>query len=163
MLRYAALLALLSTTALADVPAPTSVVIVACRVSDHTGEAGRHDPSLAAKNWRDLELVIKDGEYQCKREVLQLEDGAVWGSHAPEELIPLHPNFGNPAQCAKVGVMQAAEWNESHKGWAVVAVGCPTKIVNEQGEIVGWHMPSCPSFLPGTDNRMKCNFDESTI
>lgn len=152
-----------SVVSAADLPAPTSIVIVACKVDDLTGAPGRQDPNMAAQGWRDLELTIINGEYQCKREQLDLEDGSLFGSHQPNEMIPLHPNFGDMGQCAHVAAMQAADYNEKHKGWAVVAVGCPTRIVNQDGTTVGWQMPSCPEYLPGTENRMRCNFSDSVI
>lgn len=159
--------AMLVTWALAraDVPAPTSIVIVACKVEDWTGRRPLPDNvHETARGWRDLELFVNaNQEYECKREVLDLVDGSYFGSKQPEELIPLHPNFGDWAQCARVGVMQAADWNEHHPGWGVVAVGCPTRIVNQDGATVGWQMPSCPTHLPGTDNRMRCDFSDSVI
>jgi hypothetical protein len=148
----------------ADVPAPTSIVIVACKVDDLTGQPGRHDPNLAAKDWRDLELHVNSSqEYECKREVLDLVDGSYFGPNAPEDLIPLVPDFADWMQCARVGMMQASDWNGNHPGWGVVAVGCPTRIVNDKGETVGWQLPSCPTYLPGTSNRMRCSFSDSVI
>jgi hypothetical protein len=148
----------------ADVPAPQSIVIVACKVDDLTGQPGRQDPNLAAKGWRDLELHINENqEYECKREVLHLEDGAIFGPNAPEDLLTLTPDFADAMQCARVGMMQATEWNTRNPGWGVVAVGCPTRIVNEDGETVGWQEPGCPQKMPGTENRMKCVFDENAI
>jgi hypothetical protein len=154
----------LSTLVHANVPAPQSIVIVACKVDDLTGRPGRQDPGFAAKDWRDLELHINQNqEYECKREVLHLEDGSLYGENAPEDMIKLDADFADWMQCARVGMMQAADWNRKNKGWAVVAVGCPTRIVNDKGATVGWQMPSCPTYLPGTNNRMRCNFDESVI
>jgi hypothetical protein len=149
----------------ADVPAPQSIVIVACKVTDWTNRRPLPDNvHETARGWRDLELFVNSNqEYECKREVLDLVDGSLFGSKQPDELIPLDPNFGDWAQCVRVGVMQAADWNENHPGWGVVAVGCPTRIVNDKGETVGWQMPSCPTYLPGTDNRMRCDFSDSVI
>lgn len=171
---WTALLSVLSIPARADVPAPTSIVIVSCKVIDMTGLPGRHGVDAAgnyheewsARDWRDLELYVnpRTQEYECRREVLQLEDATVFGENAPEELLQLHPDFGDWAQCARVGMMQAADYNAHHPGWGVVAVGCPTKLIsNETGAVVGWQMPSCPTYLPGTTSRMRCNFSDSVI
>src|SRR6188472_3259523 len=63
--------------------APQALVIVTCKVDDLTGQLGRHgvdadghyDETSAAKGWRDLELHLDKGlEYECKREIAQLED-----------------------------------------------------------------------------------------
>ena len=146
------------------VAAPQTVIIVACQVDDLTGLPGRPDPTFAARGWRDLELhVDKNQEFVCKRERLDLEDGAYYGVNTPKEMIHLTPNFGDWTQCARVGVMQAADWNAQNPGWGVVAVGCPTPIVNDKGEVVGWTLPGCPTYLPGTNSRMKCRFDASAI
>jgi hypothetical protein len=164
LLIFALLTILGEDASAAGVPAPTSIVIVACKVDDLTGQPGRQDPNLAAKGWRDLELHINSNqEYECKREVLDLVDGSYFGSKAPDELINLVPNFADPSQGARVCMMQAAVYNDKNPGWGVVACGLPTRIVNDKGETVGWQMPSCPTYLPGTQNRMKCDFDESVI
>jgi hypothetical protein len=155
----------------ADVPAPHSIVIVACKVVDMTGQPGRHGvddtgnyEEAAARDWRDLELFINSNqEYECKRHQLDLVDGALFGDMAPKDLIELTPDFSDWGFCAHVGMMQAADYNRENPGWGVVAVGCPTRIVNETGATVGWQMPSCPTYLPGTENRMRCDFTDSVI
>src|SRR5690349_17828158 len=132
-------------------PAPTSLVIVACRVDDLTGQPGRHDPEMAAHGWRDLELHVNSAqEYECKREVLaNLEDSAVTSPLANAGLIPLNPDFSDRSQCAHVGAMKAAEWDQAHKGWATVAIGCPVPIVNQDGRVLSWKLPECPVYRPG--------------
>jgi hypothetical protein len=168
------------------VPAPQSIVIVACKVVDLTGKPGRHgvdsagnyDEESAARDWRDLELYVNPRtlEFECRRDQLDLEDGSIWGAMAPESMIPLVPNFGDWAQCTRVGMMQASEYNEKHPGWGVVAVGCPSPIAmdsdndgvpdtDEFGRFIvkDWKLPSCPTFLPGTQSRMRCNFSDSVI
>ena len=167
MTELIAVLALLvvSGPAAADVAAPNSLVFVSCRVDDLTGQPGRQDPAMAARNWRDLELHINGNqEYECKRELItNVEDSSQFGQLASADLIPLTPNFGNPGTCARIGVTMAVAWDQEHPGWSVVAIGCPTPIVSSAGDIVGWQLPSCPTYLPGTNNRMKCVFDESVI
>ncbi|MGH6792058.1 MAG: hypothetical protein ACRECF_04895 [Methyloceanibacter sp.] len=180
-------------------PAPQSLVIVACRVVDLTGLPGRHDPAMAARDWRDLDLYInpKSLEYECKREQVDLEDavaanyprkpfhiagvGDIWphedhpqapvtGSLYAE---PLAPNFGGPTQCVRAGVVQSQKWNEENRGYAVVAVGCPSPIgidsdgdgepdIHTSGPLKGqyvvkqWVLPGCPTYLPGTKNPRLC-------
>lgn len=158
------LLLLWAAAAHAEPAAPTQIAIVACRVDDLTGKPGRHDPEMAARNWRDLELHISNGEYSCKHEVLALEDAAPYSPLATEKMIPLEPNWGDWSQCSSVGAVQAQMWNDRHKGWATIAVGCPTPIVDlSSGKIIGWKLPGCPTYLPGTQNRMRCRFDASLI
>lgn len=143
--------------------APNSIALIACRVDDHTGEPGRQDPTTAAHGWRDLEWHVEKGEYECKREVIANIVDEVGEQHP--ELAQLHPNFGNPAQCAFIGATFAADWERTHPDWAVIAIGCPTKITNggPQGPIVGWKLPECPANIPGTDTPMKCDFDDNAI
>jgi hypothetical protein len=160
MLRYATALVLLSTAAIAGVPAPQTIVLISCRVNDLTGQEGRQDPNFAAKDWRDLEWRQnpKDFSLECRRDVIPLEDAV---SAADPTVKPLVSDFSKPEQCGRAGAMFMPSY--VRKGWAVLTVGCPTKVVNEKGEIVGWHMPECPSYIPGTDTPMKCKFDESLI
>jgi hypothetical protein len=169
---------LLTGYAHAEPTAPNSLVIVACRVDDLTGQPGRHDPKLAARDWRDLELHVNEAQqYECRRDVIaNIEDATQFNKHAPADLIPLNPNFGNPGQCARIGVVIAQSWNDTHPGWGVVAVGCPSPTfadadadgapdLDQHGNptVVQWRLPSCPTYLPGTSNRMKCVYDESVI
>lgn len=148
-------------------PAPQTLVIIACKADDLTGQPGRHDPAMAAKGWRDLELhVNENNEYECKREIAQIEDAAIYQG-AP----PLATDFSKQTQCARISAGFSAMWNEQHKGWAVVGVGCPVAEWADNGTPkdksddyqVGWRLPGCPSFRPGTNNRMRCSFDESAV
>lgn len=140
---------------------PTALAIIACRVDDLTGQPGRQDPEMAARGWRDLELHIKDGELQCKREVVDLIDQVqIIG---PEHSFPLSPNFSEWSQCAGVAMAYAPLWNEHHQGWAVIAAGCPTPIVDGDGKILSYKLPECPTYLPGTTSRMTCRFDGSAV
>jgi hypothetical protein len=141
--------------------APRTIVTVACRAVDLTGQPGRHDPLMAAHNWRDLELYINDSQkYECRRDEADLSDGEVLKNPHINEL---HANFAKLDQCARVGVVWAAEWQDKNPGWAVVGVGCPVPITDAEGRVLDWKMPTCPSFLPGTNIRMRCDFDESEI
>lgn len=174
-------------------PAPQVLVVVSCRVDDLTGQPGRHgvdpvtgkyDETKAAKGWRDLELRVNPRtlEYDCKREAVPLEDAV--NMHWPSKVaVPLNPDFGNPGQCGRIGMHIVAGWQESNKGWGVVAIGCPSPIgidadgdgqpdMDEYGHYIvrDWKLPGCPSYLPGKydpkrpeNNRMKCNFDASAV
>ena len=145
-----------------SVQAPTTLSIIACRTVDLTGQKGRQDPALAAPGWRDLEWKINSSqELECKREVADLLDSAEM--MFPHKTKPLSPDFSNWSQCASAAMSYAAAWNEKHKGWAVMAVGCPVPIVNEDGQILAYKIPECPAKMPGTENRIKCSFDESLI
>jgi len=135
--------------------APTSIVIVACKVDDFTGQRPLPEGVMPAPGWRDLDLHVEHGELICQHVRLDLEDAVamdyprkpyalagvvpesdsglndlkqqapVTGSLYAE---PLNPNFGDPAQCAHAGAMKGAEWNEHNKGWAFVGIGCPTRL-----------------------------------
>jgi len=165
--------------------APQALVLVICKVDDLTGQPGRHgvdpvtgkyDPSKAAKNWRDLELHLTKGlEYECRRDVLPLFDVVTF--HWPKRLAaPLDADFSDWSQCGRIGVVITPSWQEKHKGWAVVGVGCPTPLgLDKDGDgmpdryengdyiILDWKLPGCPSHLPGTDSRMRCRFDASAV
>ena len=146
------------------ITAPTTLSIIACRTVDLTGQKGRHDPALAANGWRDLEWKINASqELECKREVADLLDSSEM-MFPNQETKPLNPDFSNWSQCASAAMSYAAAWNEKHKGWAVLAVGCPVKIIDtETGNVLSFKIPECPSHMPGTENRIKCSFDESLI
>lgn len=148
-------------------PAPQTLVIIACKADDLTGQPGRHDPAMAAHGWRDLELHINgNNEYECKRIVVPLEDAAIY-----QGLPPLASDFSNHTQCARAAMGFAPQWNDQNKGYAVVGIGCPVPEWADNGTpgdksddyIVGYRLPGCPSFRPGTNNRMRCSFDESAV
>jgi hypothetical protein len=139
-------------------PAPQTLVIIGCRVDDLTGQAGRQDPDLAAKGWRDLEWHF-DAELnlQCKREVVPLQD---FVAALDPTVQPLLTDFSQHAACAHVGAMYSPAWNDAHRGWAVMAVGCPVRIETD-GVLTGWKLPDCPSSIGG--KTIKCKFDESAV
>ncbi len=142
-------------------PPPQTIVVIACRTDDFTGQPGRQDPDLAAKGWMDLEwhFTSPGNELECKREVVPLEDSVALVS---PETPALHPNFAALAQCAAVAMQYSPTYERTHKGWAVMAIGCPTKITNgPDGEIIGWKLPDCPSQVGGLP--IKCKFDDSLI
>ncbi len=139
---------------------PQTIVVIACRVDDLTGQSGRQDPDLAAKDWRDLEWHLDKGnELECKREVIPLEDSVAL---VAPETPALHPDFSSFAQCAAVAMQYAPTYEKANKGWAVMAVGCPTKITNgPDGPIIGWKLPECPFAVNGMP--IICRFDGSLI
>ncbi len=146
--------------AMAAPPPPQTIVVIACRTDDFTGQPGRQDPDLAAKGWRDLEWHFDKGnELECKREVIPLEDSVALVS---PETPALHPNFANLAQCAAVAMQYSPTYEKAHQGWAVMAVGCPRKITNgPDGPIIGWTLSDCPMEIGGLP--IKCKFDDSLI
>jgi hypothetical protein len=180
---------LLASTAHGASPSPptaNSLVIVACKVTDWTNK--RPLPDIVretARGWRDLELYVNENqEYECKREVLEnLEDATSYSEDATADHIPITPDFTDQTQCVRAGVTKAQAWNEQHvgnveddridnDGWAVVGIGCPTPWMSDNGTpddtsddkpTGSVKLPDCPSFLPGTNNRMKCVFDESAV
>jgi hypothetical protein len=143
----------------AEPPSPQTLVIIGCRVDDLTGQPGRHDPSLAAKGWRDLEWHQdpEDFSYSCKREVVPLQD---FVATMDPTVQPLLTDFSNPSACGHVGGMYSPTWNEANPGWAVLAVGCPVRIETD-GRLTGWKLPDCPSSIGGKN--IKCKFDGSMI
>jgi hypothetical protein len=176
----AAAAALVLTPAQAAPAPPKSLAIVACRVDDLTGLPGRHDPAMAARGWRDLEWHLNASlEYECKRELLNgLQDSTQYDPEATGKEVVLHPNWFDFGQCARASMEIGPRWNDANRGWAVMAVGCPSPELDDNGtpdnylddRLVDWHMPGCPSSQPGTStpenpegNRMRCNFDASMI
>lgn len=150
--------------------APTSLVIVACRAVERTEwpEISRPLPGV----WYPKLYINDDLEYECKRELLKdMQDSTHFSPTATGKEFQLEPNWGEHGQCARAAMMTAPRWNDENRGWAVVAVGCPTPIWDDGGSpdywaddrIIGWHLPGCPTYLPGTTNRMKCRFDESSV
>lgn len=167
---------------------PNSLVIVACKVTDWTGRRPL-PPGVVAlpdNKWRDLDLYInpKKQAYECQREVLEdLQDMSQYSSKAGIDFVPMNGNFTKPGPCLRAGVPLAQAWNEKHvgnieddrpdnDGWAVVGVGCPSRYWSDNGTpqdktddipLDSYKLPDCPTYLPGTNNRMKCEFDESEI
>lgn len=172
--------------------APTTINLIACRVDDLTGQKGRHgvDPvtgkfneSSAAKGWRDLELRIEHGVLECK--VVPLENldevpykgtngKSVYSDMVDEGFLPLNPNFGSPAQCARTAMLISPDWDKANPGWSVISVACPSPVMssgpdgierNADDYIVDWIVPECPSFFPGTDGktRIRCHPTPSEV
>lgn len=141
-------------------PAPQAIVLVSCRTDDLTGRAHNPQDGTAPHNYRDLEPHVVNGELQCKRVEVELQDASLYSPAATADMKPLNANFGRPDQCARAGVMFASNYDE--EGWSVVALGCPTPITDQTGKIVGWKMPECPNKIGGMEG-IRCKFDESVI
>ena len=153
---------------------PASLSVIACRVVDKTGLPGRQNPKMAAPNWKDLEWYINQGlELECKREVIEnMDDSTQYAAGGTGKEIPLDPDWSHSSECAARAMEIGPRWNDAHPGWAVLAIGCPVPIKNYgadgikgtfDDEIVGYKLPECPTFMPGTENRMKCSYDESAV
>ena len=143
---------LFALTAFAEDGPPTALVIIACSVDEKP-----HDATGAASDWRSLEWRMP---VQCMRVVETLSDAtALNNPRAPE----LHPDLSQYGTCAALAIAYAPTWEAAHKKWAVVKIGCPTRMVDADGRTVGWHMPECQGTLPGTDYPLRCAFDPSEI
>ena len=155
-----ALVALAAPThAREEIDYSNTLVVVACQVNDMTG---KRDPShdgvevRPAPGWKDLELKEnKFGEFTCKREVVNQHDAKV----------SLQNDVRTTKGCMRSSMLLAPQWNEENPGWAVVAVGCPTPIINDlngnnqqdDGEpVIAYKLPECPRWI-------KCDFSESEI
>jgi hypothetical protein len=150
-------LCMLPVMAAAAPAAPQTLVIIGCRVDDHTGEPGRQDPALAARGWKDLEWHFEDAELECKREVVPLEDAVAMMDPSVRSLAA---DFSSTSQCAHAGAFFMPTWEQANQGWAVMAIGCPVRIETD-GRLTGWKLPDCPSSIGGLS--IKCRFDGSNV
>jgi hypothetical protein len=148
---------MLPVMAAAAPAAPQTLVIIGCRVDDHTGEPGRQDPALAARGWKDLEWHFEDAELECKREVVPLEDAVAMMDPSVRSLAA---DFSSTSQCAHAGAFFMPTWEQANQGWAVMAIGCPVRIETD-GRLTGWKLPDCPSSIGGLS--IKCRFDGSNV
>ena len=131
---------------------PTKLAIIACRV-DQTS----HDQNSAAGDFRELEWHMP---VECMRVVETVTDTAALNDPSLRQMTP---NLADYGICAEVAMAYAPIWEDSHRSWAIVKVGCPTKIVDADGNIIVWHMPECQGVLPGTSYPLRCRFDPSEI
>jgi hypothetical protein len=135
-----------------DVAPPMTLAIIACRI-DQTSPTG----ASAAGDWREVEWHMP---VECMRVVETVTDAAALSNLWLRQLAPNLADYGT---CAEVSMTYAPTWEAAHKSWAVVKIGCPTKIVDDAGNIIGWHMPECRGTLPGTTYPLRCRFDPSEI
>lgn len=164
-LSFALLLAASAAPTLAEeetIDYSNTLVVVACQVEDWTGKREPKGPNgetqYPAPGWKDLELKLDQwGEVTCKREIVnqfELPKGV---------FADVRTQIG----CMRASMVVAQEWNEApgHEGWAVVATGCPTPIINDKNgnneldegeEIIDWKLPECPSWI-------ECNYTENEV
>ena len=135
-----------------SVTPPTTLAIIACRIDKSPYEEG-----TVAGEWRELEWHMP---VECMRVIETVSDSAALNNLWLRQMMPSLADYGT---CAEVGMAYAPIWETAHKNWAIVKVGCPTKMVDADGNIVGWHMPECQGTLPGTSYPLRCRFDPSEI
>jgi len=131
---------------------PMALAIIACRIDQKL-----HNEGSAPSDWRELEWHMP---VECMRVVEHLADAVALNNLW---LPQLSPNLSEHGVCAEIGMAYAPLWEAAHKNWAVAKVGCPTKIVDHRGNIVGWHMPECQGTIPGTRYPLRCRFDPGEI
>jgi hypothetical protein len=131
---------------------PAKLAIIACRV-DQTSQ----DRAPEAGDFREFEWHMP---VECMRVIETVTDAAAL-NHL--RLRQMTPNLADYGTCAKVAMAYVPSWEASHRSWAIVKVGCPTKIVDADGNVIGWHMPECQGVLPGTRHPLRCRFDPSEI
>lgn len=167
---------LAASTAHSDSPSPPDTLAFISCAAEPRDNWLPHQIPIPGKEYWQLK-VNKDNELECKRETIDPQDGSAMAA----ALKPFDPNFaaitdpGNItfsdySQCGRVGMMMTARYQEQNPGWLVVAVGCPTPILDDQGTddtsddvIIGWQVPQCPTFLPGTDIEITCRFSPEFI
>jgi hypothetical protein len=135
-----------------DVNPPLALAIIACRVDEKIQSDGS-----AASNWRELEWHVP---VECMRVIENLADAVALNNLWIEQL---SPNLSQKGVCAEIGMAYAPSWEAEHKNWAIVKTGCPTKMMDDRGNIIGWHMPECQGMIPGTTYPLRCRFDPSEI
>lgn len=143
--------------------APQAISVISCVVDD-LGLDVLPASVIPSREWKNLEWHRdKDGDLLCKRVIVEIQDKDEVVNNGTQ----LHHNFGDPGQCVRGAALffTTSQWDAQHQNYAVIAVGCPTPIVDaETGVITGWHMPECPSHVPGNPAMpLKCKFDESLI
>lgn len=163
-LLFALLVVVLAAPTLAEdeIDYSNTIVVVACQVDDMTGKrepkGTNGEEQRPAPGWKDLELRLDQwGEATCKREIVNQFD-------MPKGLFT---DARTQIGCMRLSMAIAPEWNEKpgNEGWAVVATGCPTPIINDKNnnneldedeEILDWKLPECPSWI-------KCNYTENEV
>jgi hypothetical protein len=131
---------------------PTKLAIIACRIDKRP-----HKEGAVAGEGRELEWHMP---VECMRVIETVTDSAALNNLWLRQMMP---NLADYASCAEVSMAYAPKWEAAHKNWAIVKVGCPTKLVDADGNIVGWHMPECQGTLPGTNYPLRCRFDPTEI
>ena len=137
------------------VPAPTALVIVACRVDDLTGQRGgriRGSPRAIGRP-RASRRKNQESNASASASIWTMASRATTSGAAA----PLNPDFGDWSQCAR-GARCRPATDRKHPGWGVVAVGCPT---DRERERRGGRPEAArlPHLFPGTTSRMRRRFD----
>lgn len=136
----------------ADVPPPNTLAVIACRVERKSEAKGGAAERAHRIEWR-LPL-------ECMRVVETVRDAAALSNLWLRER---NPDLSEHSVCAEIVMTYAPIWEASHNNWAIVKVGCPTKIVDASGRVIGWHMPECQGTIPGTTYPLRCRFDPSEV
>lgn len=135
-----------------SVAPPTTLAIIACRIENRPREDGTVAGEMRGPDWH---MPV-----ECMRVIETVTDSAALNNLWLRQMVP---NLADYGICAEVSMAYAPEWEAAHRNWAIVKVGCPTKLVDADGNIVGWHMPECQGTLPGTSYPLRCRFDPSEI
>lgn len=130
---------------------PTKLAIIACRVDRRSKEG----TTAGAERKLDWHLPV-----ECMRVIETVKDAAALSNLWLRQMTPNLADYGT---CAEVSMAYAPTWEATHRNWVIVKVGCPTKIIDADGNVVGWHMPECQGTLPGTDYPLRCRFDPTEI
>jgi hypothetical protein len=115
------------------VPMPATLVLFVCRVV-----LGEPDANSGFTNWRPSEWDMKDGVMHCRRLEVPLYDSAVDQGAAEQPFTPW--------ACMQAAAKMGPGFDVEHKDkpWRFWRAACPTKIINDKGEVVGWQIPACP-------------------
>lgn len=112
-----------------------AIVLIVCL----SQPAGQVDQNSGFTGHENREWVYQNSKMVCRREVMELVDGA--------ELKGADPQPFNTQRCIASAVRLATDWDLSHKDsskYRVWRVACPTPTIDTQtGKIVGWVLPDC--------------------
>jgi hypothetical protein len=118
--------------------------LIVCKVAI----AGAPDQNAAMTGAQNLEWATQNSMMTCQRHEVELYDPAegMKLKAGDDPALPLNPNMAEGAECARIGIAVAANWDEAHRGaaWRVWRVGCPTPIVDlRSGQLIGYKLPEC--------------------
>lgn len=126
-----------------SVTIPPILVLIVCK----TVIAGPLDQNAAFTKHENRDWAIENSMMVCRRHETQLYDPAEGQKLNPQDdpAFPLRPNFFDYSQCARAGIMLSQQWDEAHRNgnWRVWRVGCPTPVINNRGELIGYKLPDC--------------------
>lgn len=115
---------------------PSVVVLVVCK----TVLVGEADDNSKYTGWQNREWDYTHSVMHCRREVIELMDGA--------EAQGADPQPFTTQRCQRSGLMLGAEWDASHRNsnYRVFRVACPTPIRSGKKDtdpIIGYQIPDC--------------------